>query len=67
MGHDSHGIVRTLGYINQTKDGGLVPAARAKEERRCDETAELAPEVSIRVVAKRASGHSVRLARQRQP
>lgn len=27
MGHDSHGIVRTLGYIQQTKDGGLVPAA----------------------------------------
>jgi uncharacterized oxidoreductase len=27
MGHDSHGIVRTLGYVNQTKDGGLVPAA----------------------------------------
>ncbi|MDA0352182.1 MAG: Ldh family oxidoreductase [Chloroflexi bacterium] len=28
MGHDSHGIVRTLGYITQTKDGGLVPAAK---------------------------------------
>ena len=27
MGHDSHGIVRTLGYVTQTKNGGLVPAA----------------------------------------
>jgi uncharacterized oxidoreductase len=27
MGHDSHGIVRTLGYVNQTKTGALVPAA----------------------------------------
>ncbi len=27
MGHDSHGIVRTLGYVTQTQNGGIVPAA----------------------------------------
>lgn len=27
MGHDSHGIVRTQGYVNQTRNGGIVPAA----------------------------------------
>ena len=27
MGHDSHGVVRTLGYVTQTQNGGIVPAA----------------------------------------
>jgi len=27
MGHDSHGIVRTLQYVTQTQNGGIVPGA----------------------------------------